>query len=214
MVAKTLDGNGLSCPVGSQEIIDPETVKRFGIIIIGITRLLSRCANSFSSLYLILLRNCPYAFRSDGIVQTVGILLESGIATVAAHEHVGVHEYVVGIEWACLACHYSEYKVWELFLLFFGQRVRPTGGPKTYEFFNELSACQSVFLQKQFYHTLALLLNLFVSFAHFAVVLMNTAAKIIIFFAERITLPLPFYTLLGENAKIVILGFHQGAVIR
>ena len=253
-----------------------------------ITRLLSLCANSFSSLYLILLRNCPYAFRSDGtdiqqqpiilivvgdddaalllhgqyvlhivldvgpclnkscvnvtageiydvetvlqvtdyanylfvlplflehgdklrqaerrnvepfaregieIVQTVGILLESGIATVAAHEHVGVHKYVVGIEWACLACHYSEYKVWELFLLFFGQRVRPTGGPKTYEFFNELSACQSVFLQKQFYHTLALLLNLFVSFAHFAVVLMNTAAKIIIFLQNELLCPYLF----------------------
>jgi hypothetical protein len=32
-VAKALDGNGLSCPVGSQEIIDPETVKRFGIVV-------------------------------------------------------------------------------------------------------------------------------------------------------------------------------------
>jgi len=123
----------------------------------------------------------PFAREGTEIVQTVGILLEPGIATVAAHEHVSVDKYMVGIEGAYLACHCSEYKVWKLFLLFFGQRMRPTGGPETYEFFNELSACQSVFLQEQFHHTLALLLNLFVSFAHFAVVLMNTAAKLIIF---------------------------------
>jgi len=57
----------------------------------------------------------------------------------------------------------------ELLLLLFGQYVRPTGGPHAYEVIHELPACQSVLLQEQFDHALALLLNLFVSFAHNAV---------------------------------------------
>ena len=58
----------------------------------------------------------------------------------------------------------------ELLLLLFGQYVCPTGYPEAYEFFYELPACQSVLLQELFDHALALLLNLFVSFAHNAVV--------------------------------------------
>jgi hypothetical protein len=70
-----------------------------------------------------------------------------------------------------LYCHGSEYQMWELLLFLFGQRVRPTGRPEAYEFFYELPACQSVLLQEQLDHAIALLLNLFVSFAHNAVVL-------------------------------------------
>ena len=58
----------------------------------------------------------------------------------------------------------------ELLLLLIGQYVRPTGCPHAYEVIYELPACQSVLLQEQFEHALALLLNLFVSFAHNAVV--------------------------------------------
>ena len=58
----------------------------------------------------------------------------------------------------------------ELLLLLFGQYVCPTGGPYADEVIYELPACQSVFLQEQFEYTTTLLLNLFVSFAHNAVV--------------------------------------------
>ena len=61
--------------------------------------------------------------------------------------------------------------MWELFLLLVGQYVRPTGGPHAYEVIYELPAGQPVLLQEQFDHAFALLLNLFVSFAHNAVVL-------------------------------------------
>jgi len=100
------------------------------------------------------------------IVQTVGVLLEPAVAAVAAHEDVSVYEDVVGIEWTFLACHRSEYQVWELFLFLLGERVRPTGGPEVHEVVYELLACQPVLLQEQFDHALALLLDLLVSFAH------------------------------------------------
>ena len=58
-----------------------------------------------------------------------------------------------------------------VFLLFLGQRMRPAGCLKAYEFFYELAACQSVLLQEQFDHALALLLNLLVFLTHIAVVL-------------------------------------------
>ena len=108
----------------------------------------------------------PFARERVKIVQTIGILLEPGVATVATHEHVGVHKDVVGVKVARLVSHGSEYQMWELLLLLIGQYVRPTGCPHANEVIYELSACQSVLLQEQFHHALALLLNLLVSFAH------------------------------------------------
>ena len=60
--------------------------------------------------------------------------------------------------------------MWELYFLLVGQYVRPTGGPHAYEVIYELPAGKPVLLQEQFDHALSLLLNLFVSFAHNAVV--------------------------------------------
>jgi len=94
------------------------------------------------------------------------VLLVAGVAAVAAHEDVGIHEDVVVIEWTFLACHRSEYQVWKLFLLFLGERVSPAGGPEVHEVIYELLACQSVLLQEQLDYALALLLDLLVSFAH------------------------------------------------
>ena len=108
----------------------------------------------------------PLAREGVKIVQTIGILLEPGIATVATHEHVGVHKDVVWVKVARLVSHGSEYQMWELLLFLFGQYVHPTGCPHANEVIYELSACQSVLLQEQFHHALALLFNLFVSFAH------------------------------------------------
>ena len=85
-----------------------------------------------------LLRNCPYVLWLDN----------------------------TEVEVARLVSHVSEYQMRELFLLFFGQYVYPTGSPHAYEVIYELSACEPVLLQEQFDHTLTLLLNLFVSFAH------------------------------------------------
>ena len=82
--------------------------------------------------------------------------------------------------------------MWELFLLLLGERVRPAGGPNAHEGVNELLACQSVLLQEQLDHALALLFDQFVSFAHNSVVFIDclydtaalrglSAAKLIIF---------------------------------
>ena len=100
------------------------------------------------------------------IVQTGLVFLVSGIAAVPANEDVGVHEDVVGTEWTFLTCHRSEYQVWKLFLFLLSKRVRPAGGPEVHEVIYELTACQSVLLQEQFDHALALLLDLLVSFTH------------------------------------------------
>ena len=106
-----------------------------------------------------------------------GILLEPGIATVATHEDICVHEDVVWINAARLVSHGSEYQMWELFLFFIRQYVYPTGCPNANKVIYELPACQSVFLQEQFDHAFALLLNLFVSFTHNAVVLFVCGCK-------------------------------------
>ena len=51
----------------------------------------------------------PFAREGVEIVQTVGILLEPGIATVATHEDIGVHEDVVWVKVARLVSHGSEH---------------------------------------------------------------------------------------------------------
>jgi hypothetical protein len=65
----------------------------------------------------------------------------------------------------------------ELLLLLFGQYVHPTGGPHAYEVIYELPACQSVLLQEQLDHALALLLNLLVYFTHNAAVFLRVQGR-------------------------------------
>ena len=85
---------------------------------------------------------------------------------------------VVGVDVACLVRHRSEYQVWKLFLLLLSQYMHPTGDPNAYEVIYELTACQSVLLKEQFDDSLALLLDLLVSFARtFCLFLMNTHVK-------------------------------------
>ena len=84
------------------------------------------------------------------------------------------------VTWCLSLCDpRSEYQVWKLFLLLLSQYMHPTGGPNAYEVIYELTACQSVLLKEQFDHSLALLLDLLVSFAHttFCLFLMNTHVK-------------------------------------
>ena len=82
------------------------------------------------------------------VMQTVRVLLETGVAAITTNEDVGVYEDVVVIEWTLLARHRSEYQVWELFLLLLGERVCPASGPEVHEIVYELLACQSVLLQE------------------------------------------------------------------
>ena len=107
-----------------------------------------------------LLRNRPYTlWLDDTDVEEQAVVLEAGVAAVAAHEDVGVHEDVVGIEIARLVSHRSEHQMWELFLLLLSQNVRPAGSPHAHEVIYELLACQSVLLQEKLDHALALLFN-------------------------------------------------------
>ena len=59
----------------------------------------------------------------EQVVQTIGILLVASIAAVASHEYVGVHEYMIRIEFECLLRHHSESEVGELGLLLFRKFV-------------------------------------------------------------------------------------------
>ena len=105
-------------------------------------------------------------------MQTVNILLEPGVATIATHKDIGVYENVVWVNTARLVSHTSEYQMWELLLFLFSQYVRPTGGPYANKVIYELLTCQPILLQEQFHHALAFLFNLFVSFAHNALVVL------------------------------------------
>ena len=71
------------------------------------------------------------ARQCEQVVQTVGILLIAGFAAVASNEDIGVHEYVIGIEFECLLCHRSEYEVRELSLLLFCEFVNLARHPNT-----------------------------------------------------------------------------------
>ena len=125
-----------------------------------------------------LLRNRPYTlWLDDTDVEEQAVVLEAGVAAVAAHEDVGVHEDVIVIEWTFLACHRSEYQVWELFLLLLGQYVHPAGCPHAHEVIYKLTACQSVLLQEQLDHALALLFNQFLFLAHIFNYLMISVCK-------------------------------------
>ena len=64
----------------------------------------------------------------------------------------------------------SERQMREHFLLILSQGVNPTGHPHSDEGVYKLFTGQSVLLQEQLKYAFALLLNLFVSFAHNAVV--------------------------------------------
>ena len=132
----------------------------------------------------------PFASQRIEVVQAVGIFLESGVAAISAYKYVGVHEYVVRVE--TLFCHGSECQMREHFLFVISQGVNPTGHPDSDEGVNELLTGQSVLLQEQFEYALALLLNLFVSFAHNDSYLMITAAKLRIYFQLSRTCPLLF----------------------
>ena len=130
---------------------------------------------------LLLLRDRPYFIRLDDtdVVEQPVVLVVVGnddavflflrqhelyiILNVASVLDEGSVDVAVG---EVDECHRSEYQVWKLFLFLLSKRVRPAGGPEVHEVIYELTACQSVLLQEQFDHTLALLLDLLVSFTH------------------------------------------------
>ena len=69
------------------------------------------------------------ARQREEVVQTVCILLVAGVAAVASHKDVGVHEDVVGVEFECLLRHRSECEVGELGLLLFREFVNLASHP-------------------------------------------------------------------------------------
>ena len=86
------------------------------------------------------------ARQCEQVVQTVGILLVTGVTTVASHEDVGVHEDVVRVEFECLLRHRSEYEVRKLSPLLFREFVHLASHPDTEQEVNEFLTLESVLL--------------------------------------------------------------------
>ena len=108
----------------------------------------------------------PLARQRKQVAQTVVVLLELCVTAVAANEHVGIYEDVIGVEEKGTFRHRLECKIRELCLFLFGEFVHLAGHPHAEQEVDEFLAFQSILLEQKFKYAPALFLHLFLFFAH------------------------------------------------